>query len=466
MLDDISAKRMAANLYGQVIGGWTILDYIDHGKSAVILKAEKGSLSGALKVFDKDILVQYGKENQLTRVEREKILIGKKHPHLIEIIDGGLCKDTDYVYVAMKYLPHNNLAQKIKTVPRDKIFSIISQIASAAKYLEELDLAHRDIKPANIAISDDFTHATLLDMSVLRPVGLSEITDENEQKVFIGTLRYSPPELLYRREKDSRDGWKAINFYQLGAVLYDLIMRKPIFYDHSEPYAILVDAVRDAKPKIKANDVDNNLIFLAKCCLVKDPEKRLSLVSWDDFTNLPENNLKSIVDRINKRKRIVVDREKGAKASGAAYKKLREFDIMTNEIKESIRLICIKNKNNLPPPDTIKIINIEGFNSEICLCFEPSKQHALNIALTVIFKMDYKNNGDEILYINYASFASTACPANVDNNSSNFKAIFKGPYEIKVIEENIYQLLLKLMDKAQEITGEDVKGSYIEVNIS
>ncbi|MFZ2395660.1 MAG: hypothetical protein WAW09_05175 [Smithella sp.] len=73
MLDDISAKRMAANLYGQVIGGWTILDYID--------------------------------------------------------------------------LPHNNLAQKIKTVPRDKIFSIISQIASAAKYLEELDLAHRDIKP-------------------------------------------------------------------------------------------------------------------------------------------------------------------------------------------------------------------------------------------------------------------------------------------------------------------------------
>lgn len=67
MLDDISAKRMAANLYGQVIGGWTILDYIDHGKSAVILKAEKGSLSGALKVFDEDnlFLIRTGTHSDL-----------------------------------------------------------------------------------------------------------------------------------------------------------------------------------------------------------------------------------------------------------------------------------------------------------------------------------------------------------------------------------------------------------------
>jgi hypothetical protein len=67
-----------------------------------------------------------------------------------------------------------------------------------------------------VAISHDFEHCTLLDLGVIRPVGIAEITDER-QRHFIGTLRYSPPELLIREEQDTPEGWRAITFYQLGA---------------------------------------------------------------------------------------------------------------------------------------------------------------------------------------------------------------------------------------------------------
>ena len=117
------------------------------------------------------------------------------------------------------------------------ILPLIAQVASAAQFLEDNGLAHRDIKPENIGVSDDFSHATLLDLGVLRPVGLSNITDEGEQKAFVATLRYSPPELLYREEEDNVEGWRVITFYQLGAVLHDMIMRYPIFREYGDPYA-------------------------------------------------------------------------------------------------------------------------------------------------------------------------------------------------------------------------------------
>ena len=63
----------------------------------------------------------------MERVHREKQLIGKTHPNLIEILDGGECEITKYIFVAMSYIERKNLSQVIKKVPRDKIFLLISQ---------------------------------------------------------------------------------------------------------------------------------------------------------------------------------------------------------------------------------------------------------------------------------------------------------------------------------------------------
>lgn len=225
------------------IGGWKISGSFGHGKSAVVLQACRGTEEGAVKVFHSELVERFGKTTQLERVIRECSLIGSAHPHLVRIIDGGECAATGHLYVVMERVPFRSLRNCLLDLPHGAVGRVLSQVASAARFLEDRGLVHRDIKPENIAITDDYQRAILLDLDVLRPIGLSNLTDVNQQP-FIGTLRYSSPEFLLREEADTVDGWRAVTFYQLGAVLHDLLMKREIFEAWSEPYARLVDAVQ------------------------------------------------------------------------------------------------------------------------------------------------------------------------------------------------------------------------------
>jgi serine/threonine protein kinase len=116
---------------------------------------------------------------------------------------------------------------------------------------------------------------------------LSNVTDEGEQLYFIGTLQYSPPELLFREENPSIEGWRGVTFYQLGAVLHDLLMRKPLFMESTNPYARLVRAVEREIPRLDSAAADSDLRLLAQNCLSKVPSQRLDTVSWESFNQPP-----------------------------------------------------------------------------------------------------------------------------------------------------------------------------------
>ncbi len=126
--------------------------------------------------------------------------------------------------------------------------------------------------------------AKVLDLGVIRPFDLSNITDEGDQRYFVGTLQYSPPELLFREEEQSVEAWRAITFYQLGGILHDLLMRKPLFEDVKNPYARLVRAVEREIPRVDSSAADADLRLLAQNCLAKVPGQRLDTVTWEDFS--------------------------------------------------------------------------------------------------------------------------------------------------------------------------------------
>jgi len=63
-------------------------------------------------------------------------------------------------------------------------------------------------------------------------------------------------------------------FYQLGAVLHDLLMRRPLF-DGYEPEANLIDAVLRVVPDVRGTEEQQDLVRLCKACLQKDPALRL-----------------------------------------------------------------------------------------------------------------------------------------------------------------------------------------------
>lgn len=300
-MDDARAARMKSELIHTSVAGWNVVEFLGAGKSALVLGAEKDGVSAALKIFDPELVQRFGSDIQAARIERELRLQGKNHPNLARILDGGHCKDRDLFFIVMERISGQCLADVVPTLERDKIWPLISQIASAAKFLEDLGLVHRDIKPDNILVTSDHSHACLMDFGVIRPVG-EPITDSDERP-FIGTLQYSSPEFLFRTEDDTPEGWRALTFYQLGAVLHDLIMRRRIFADYASPFAALVEAVKNIVPQVEAGDVAQELVLLARSCLTKDPELRLRLVKWEDFdpTPRPQESASAAEERIRKR---------------------------------------------------------------------------------------------------------------------------------------------------------------------
>src|SRR5262249_8276092 len=88
-MDRVRALRMSGELKGSTISGWLIGDLVDYGKSALLLNSSKEAHTAVLKLFDPELIDRYGAEVQKERVERERSLITKHHPHLVRILDAG-----------------------------------------------------------------------------------------------------------------------------------------------------------------------------------------------------------------------------------------------------------------------------------------------------------------------------------------------------------------------------------------
>ena len=224
-------------------------------------------LVAALKLIDPELVERFGRERQVARIHRERELIGHDHSHLVHIYDADVCPVTDYLYVAMELIESLTLTNLVPNLPPDRILPVIEQVASAAKFFEDENFAHRDIKPDNISLAEDCDSAKLLDLGVIRPV-VSSNENNGTENAFLGTTRYSSPECLTRDgDEDSSRGRRSLTFYQLGALLHDMIMRRSLFHDVDRPQTRLTDAVRYTVPTIECPDVHPRLIGLAKSCL-------------------------------------------------------------------------------------------------------------------------------------------------------------------------------------------------------
>ena len=345
-MDPILAQRMERELLGKPVGDWIPDKLLGNGKSALVLRATRSGQVAALKVFDPDLVRRFGEDAQLERIARERLLIGRKYENLVEIYDGGKCGATGYLFVAMQCVDAPDLAAALTEVPQDRIRPLIAQLAVAAQFLEGLGLVHRDIKPANIAVSTDYQLLTLLDLGVIRPVGDGALTD-TEGRVFVGTHQYSPPEFMLRKEKDSVEGWRAVSFYQIGAVLHDLITRKPLFSEFCTPSALLVQAVQHETPPIDGAGIDPDLVLLAKNCLVKDPELRLRLVRWDSFSSSPPPvSVASLRDRA--RRILATEAAPATQEEAAAVNARVRLHELVGQIQAMIRKECFENADLFP----------------------------------------------------------------------------------------------------------------------
>jgi eukaryotic-like serine/threonine-protein kinase len=268
---------------GTTVQGWTIEGRINSGKSAMVYQATKEGEAYALKVYDPRVYEGGAKKAEVERLERQKTTIGRhNHPNLVKIYDAGECRETGFLYVVMELFDGwENLSQP--RVPQHRVPAILAQIADAAHFLEtEFHSVHRDIKPANVVIAPDSTRAVLLDLGVVKPLagdspGTLEFID---QRPFLGTKRYSPLEFLEGELKEGdTPGWRAVTFYQIGAVLYELLTAKQFYGNFGDNEMHLVQAAKKKGPPELPASVQSPMRELLTRCLDPDPRKR---IDFDD----------------------------------------------------------------------------------------------------------------------------------------------------------------------------------------
>lgn len=441
---------MAQELRGHSIGGWAVEDYLGNGSSAVVLSATRDNTRAALKVIDPEMVERYGAEHQRARIMREKSLQGHTHPHLVQILDGGQCTNTNHLYVVMELLEPRTLGEVRTELPVSQIGPLIGQLASAARFLEARNIVHRDIKPDNTNVSSDCTNVKLLDLGVIYPP-----QDTNDQSAgtgnhFVGTARYSPPEFLYRQEQNSSECWRAITFYQLGATLFDLLMRIPIFDNVREPPALLYEAIKDHVPILAPTDdeVEPWLVDLARRCLTKDWTIRSQLVSWEDFEGprKPSKTASEIRARIRVRTRRETDSLTNRRQPEAGQPTRRTLLDLFRSMNTTIREVC--QEGRVFPPVEIQPIYSDAQCSIVVRTGPAITQSLLGVLeIGIVFQpLDIDGNNVRV------SAVSTLCSAQRTNLSSPreiSEELFVGPVNSMEFRELLDIFLHAVFECAQ-----------------
>jgi serine/threonine protein kinase len=349
------AMRIFDDFRGEALEGCTIESYHRHGGTSVVLLGADAQQKVAIKIYEKE-LFEGADSNQaiaeLERISRQLAMRQYAHPNLVQTRTAGKCDRTGYRYLVMDYVPDPTLDEALNDLPRDKIRQVIQQVAQVALFLHEtVGHVHRDIKPENIAVRVSDHHVTLLDLGLVRPVDGETATDQGAPR-FLGTKRYAPPEFLDGSMERTADGWLAVTFYQIGGVLYFLIMQRPLF-DGYEGEA-LRQAVLHEVPQIDASRAPADLVQLTRDCLQKNAALRLSLVSWDRFLAAPDeasdtslDGLREIVGRLAPRPAAPVAFPKGAQERHARE---RTIQTLSQSIEYRLRTLFNSDEELFPRP--------------------------------------------------------------------------------------------------------------------
>jgi len=108
--------------------------------------------------------------------------------------------------------------------PEERACFYAAQITLALEYVHQMDVIYRDLKPENVLL-DAVGNVRLTDFGLSKEGVSDHSTGANS---FCGTPEYIAPEVL-RREGHGR----AVDWWSLGALLYEMITGLPPFYSRN-----------------------------------------------------------------------------------------------------------------------------------------------------------------------------------------------------------------------------------------
>jgi len=255
------------------------------GKVMQVKKKDDGKIY-AMKILKKRAIIA---RNQVehTKAER-KILQTLEHPFLMKLRFAFQTKEK--LYLVLDYVKGGELFFHLKNNRRfsEEVAKLwVAQVASALGHLHSLGVLYRDLKPENILL-DSTGHVILTDFGLAKDVAPDEKTN-----TFCGTPEYLAPEIVTGAGHD-----KAVDWWSLGILLYELTVGIPPFYSQNvnEMYNKIQHGVLRFPPFLSPNCKKIIVAFLNR-----DPKKRLG--SENDLDEIKEHPFFEDVDwdKLNKR---------------------------------------------------------------------------------------------------------------------------------------------------------------------
>jgi len=204
VLDDfLLMKVLGKGSYGKVM-------LVRHKSEATVF---------AMKMLRKDNVV---KRNQVEHTKTERsVLEAVSHPFIVNL--HYAFQTPKKLYIVLEYCAGGELFFHLSRAGRfseGRCKFYASEILLALEYLHSLDIIYRDLKPENLLLDSD-GHAKVTDF------GLSKegIQDNVSARTMCGTPEYLAPEIL-----DKRGHGKAVDWYSLGALIYEMLTGLPPYY--------------------------------------------------------------------------------------------------------------------------------------------------------------------------------------------------------------------------------------------
>jgi serine/threonine protein kinase len=238
------------------------------GKVMQVKKKSDGKVY-AMKILKKRAIIA---RNQVehTKAER-KILQALQHPFLMTLRYAFQSKEK--LYFVLDYYQGGELFFHLKNnrrFPEDVARIYVGEIALALGHLHSLNVIYRDLKPENILL-DDNGHVCLTDFGLSK-----DVNPEEKAHTFCGTPEYLAPEIVTGAGHD-----KAVDWWSLGILLYELTVGIPPFYSQNvnEMYNKIQHGVLRFPPFLS-----DNCKSLIVALLNRDPKKRCG--SKDDVDDI------------------------------------------------------------------------------------------------------------------------------------------------------------------------------------
>jgi serine/threonine protein kinase len=209
-------------LLGKKLGGVALVRLIGEGGMGRIYEGEQETPKRAVAVK-----VQRPGRLDLEhtrRFVREMSLLGRiSHPWVCRIYTAGIHEQggTQFPYFVMEYIPGAEpitLHAARLALPLEQRVRLLRDVCEAVAAGHVLGIHHRDLKPSNVLVAAD-GFPKVIDFGVAHACG-SDMTTASLTRTgqLVGTIQYSPPELLGGADADARS-----DVWSLGMILHELV---------------------------------------------------------------------------------------------------------------------------------------------------------------------------------------------------------------------------------------------------